>query len=177
MDKRLLLLDPHRIPPKDTPSEDDLAAYGALSFLYTRSDAHQNVSLAEIRRVIQPAVDFHFYHIFRDPAGVPVAGAVWAFLGRDAQREYATTGKIAPRNWRTGHNLWIVEIIAPFGAGSASGAMRWIRKSLPPSVTCVRYLRVGKSQRADKPVLRVVECLRSGSGRLTAKLITPDDLP
>jgi len=49
---------------------------------------------------------------------MPVAFASWAYLDEAAEaRIKQNIKKLAPVDWKSGENLWLIDMIAPFGGG------------------------------------------------------------
>ena len=42
----------------------------------------------------------------------------WAFLSEEAEETFVATQNIAPKDWNSGDNLWIVDVLTPFGGTS-----------------------------------------------------------
>lgn len=62
-----------------------------------------------------------------------------AHMGEDSEGHQKTYG-VLPQDWRSGKNLWVVDLVAPYG-----GCMRMLRaliKSVNPAISkSARYLR------------------------------------
>lgn len=153
-------------PTPEFPTQDQLRAYGDFAFLYLRSDFHRNLPLHLARLGIQPAIDLGYYKVFHVD-GIPRYGVTWAFLSDEAEEKLKAGQVLAPAEWRSGPNMWVIEIIAPYGQGSAAAVVKWLRHNLPEQVQTVRYLRVD----ADRNVNRVVEINRKNGAHCGAHLI------
>ncbi len=138
-------------PTPEHPSAAQLQAYGDFAFLYLRSDHHRNVSLSQARLALQPAIDLMQYHVFRFE-GVPRFGLTWAFLNEDTERKIVTGEQLQPADWRSGDRMWVIEIIAPYGQGTAAEVVRWLKRSLPKQINTVRYMRVQEDHRFEKVI-------------------------
>jgi cytolysin-activating lysine-acyltransferase len=51
----------------------------------------------------------------RDEA--PVRVASWAFLSPEVAERYRATGRLAPGDWKSGNEAWLIDLVAPFGGG------------------------------------------------------------
>ena len=51
----------------------------------------------------------------RDEAAI--AYASWAFLSPEAAERYRATGRLAPGDWKSGSEAWLIDLVAPFGGG------------------------------------------------------------
>lgn len=141
------------------PTKAQIAAYGAFAFLYLRSDQHRDVPMHLARLAIQPAIDLGFFKIF-EHEDVPRAAVTWAFLDRDAERRMVAGELLKPQDWVSGDVMWVREIIAPYGKGTAAAVVRWLQRSVPDRVSRVRYLRIDPGHQRR----RIVEITRHGSG-------------
>ena len=46
----------------------------------------------------------------------PIGVALWAYVSDEVQERLAQgSTRLAPNDWKSGDNLWLVELIAPFG--------------------------------------------------------------
>lgn len=77
------------------PDADRIAAYGALSFVYLRSERYRAMPLAQFRRLIQPPIDLGFHKIF-EVDGVPRAAVLWPFLNPETERRFVTERRLDP---------------------------------------------------------------------------------
>lgn len=68
-------------------------------------------------RHILPAIAYNQFRLYKNRTGNgPIAFASWAWLSDETQEEFRLGRRLLePEDWRAGKNLWIVEIIAPFG--------------------------------------------------------------
>jgi cytolysin-activating lysine-acyltransferase len=67
----------------------------------------------------------------RDEA--PLAFASWAFLSADAAARYAASGRLAPADWKSGGEAWLIDLVAPFGGGAR--VLEDVRKTAPAGRT------------------------------------------
>jgi len=135
----------------ENPDRSQLAAYGALAFLYLRSERHRGVSLSAARLAIQPAIDLRFNHIL-EVDGVPRAAVTWAFLGPEAEAKLKAGQRLMPKDWVSGEQMWLLDIIAPYGQGTAAHVVRWLRHNVPSTVETLKYMRIGRDNRPSKIV-------------------------
>jgi len=156
--------------PKITPefpNEAQLTAYGDFAFLYLRSDHHRDFPLHIARRMIQPPIDLGFFKTFRFD-GVPRFGITWAMLSPVAEEKFIAGEMLEPREWRSGGQMWVMEIIAPYGQRCAVQAVNWLRKSVPEPVKTVRYMRMDPDHKAHK----IIEISR-GAGAIRGAVRLP----
>ena len=56
--------------------------------------------------------------------GVPRSAVTWAFLSPDAERRFAAGETLRPRDWNSGPQMWVMDIVAPYGQGTGAHAMK-----------------------------------------------------
>lgn len=147
------------------PSADAITAYGGLSFLYMHSVRHAGWSVQQLRRIVQPPIDLKQAKIFYFD-GVPRAACTWAHLGDVAERKLMRGEPLTPAQWRSGPNLWLMEIIAPYEQGTGAGAFRAFMANIPEAIKSFRYARVD----AKGKIQRFVESTRLKDGSWGAKI-------
>jgi cytolysin-activating lysine-acyltransferase len=87
---------------------------GPVSWLMMHSPAHKFLFVADYEWRIMPPIALDQAKLYmKDEA--PLAFASWAFLSPEAAERYRRTGKLAPADWKSGDEAWLVDLIAPFG--------------------------------------------------------------
>ncbi|KNG95377.1 toxin-activating lysine-acyltransferase [Pseudaestuariivita atlantica] len=122
------------------PTPERLRAYGDLCFLYFRSDAHRDKSFGLMRWIVQVPVDLGQYKIMY-ATDIPRAGFTYAMLDDAAEQKLLGGTALQPAEWRSGRQMWIMDVLAPYGQGSAQQIIRWIRHHTAPDITSIRTLR------------------------------------
>ncbi len=90
---------------------------GAIVLLATRSPSHKHLFLNDLEWLVIPAVANKQFKIFRNQKNEPVAFISWANINTDVEKRILQGGaKLSPNEWNSGKNVWIIDIIAPFGA-------------------------------------------------------------
>lgn len=148
------------------PSSDAISAYGALCFLYMHSPRHSALSVQNLRRIVQPPIDLRQARIFYYE-GVPRAACTWAHLDDKAEQQLLAGQPLAPAQWRSGPQLWLMEIIAPYEQGTGAQAFRAFMKNIPSGIKNFRYARLGSSG----GVRRTTESTRLDGGGWGAKIL------
>lgn len=159
-------------PAPEHPNEAQLQGLGDLSFLALREKRYANLSVKGLRMTLQPPVDLMQFHVFRFE-GVPRAAMTWAFLSPEAEARIARGEPLAPRDWRSGPQMWVVDIFAPYGQGTAANVVRWLKQNLREPIRSVRYLRTSSE---DGAPLRFIEVRRIEGIRWGTRLISKDTL-
>ncbi len=98
-------------PPPKTVAQ----VLGEITWLMTQSPRHKAVPLADLEWLLMPALLLRQFRIFYK-GEQPVGAALWA-LADDlvAGRIDAGDKRLAAVEWKSGRNMRIVDIVAPFG--------------------------------------------------------------
>jgi cytolysin-activating lysine-acyltransferase len=98
-----------------TPPKTVAQVLGEIAWLMTQSPRHQAVPLGDLEWLLMPAILLRQFRIFYS-GEQPVGVALWA-LADDlvAKRIDANDKRLAAVEWKSGTNMRIVDIVAPFG--------------------------------------------------------------
>ena len=108
----------------DFPTEEQIRAWGDILFLAMRSPRHGAMTAYQLREAFEPAVTTGQYRIFRFD-GIARGLITYAFLGYNAEYRYLSGKVLKARDWRSGRQLWITDIIAPY-PGLTQAMSRWV---------------------------------------------------
>ena len=93
-----------------------LPLLGPIAWLCMNSPQHRNQFIADLEWRVMPALVLDQAKLYmRDEA--PVGYASWAFLSPEAAERYRATGRLAPGDWKSGSEAWLIDLVAPFGGG------------------------------------------------------------
>jgi cytolysin-activating lysine-acyltransferase len=103
---------PAEVPPPKTVSQ----VLGEITWLMTQSPRHKSIPLGDLEWLVMPAIllkQFRMFYKGEQPVGV----AVWA-LADDlvAKRIDAGDKRLTAVEWKSGSNMRILDVVAPFGA-------------------------------------------------------------
>jgi hemolysin-activating ACP:hemolysin acyltransferase len=59
---------------------------------------------------ILPSYELNQYKIYKQGEEV-IAFTNWAFLDKNAEKQFILTGKLNPNDWKSGNNLWHIDFI------------------------------------------------------------------
>ena len=108
---------PGQEPPPKTVSQ----LLGEITWLMTQSPRHKPIPLGDLEWLIMPAIllkQFRMFYKGEQPVGV----AVWALVDDFvAKRIDAGDKRLTAVEWKSGPQLRIIELVAPFGG---EGEMR-----------------------------------------------------
>ena len=88
---------------------------GEITWLMTQSPRHKSIPLGDLEWLLMPAILLRQFRIFYK-GEQPVGVALWA-LADDlvAQRIDAGDRRLTAVEWKSGTNMRIIELVAPFG--------------------------------------------------------------
>ncbi len=94
-----------------------LPVFGHVMWLFTQSAPHKYYLIQDIEsRVLTPILGEQCkLYMQTKTVGIPMAFVSWAFLSKEAEKRYIQTLRLAPSDWRSGENLWIIDVVCPFG--------------------------------------------------------------
>jgi cytolysin-activating lysine-acyltransferase len=88
---------------------------GEIIWLMTQSPRHKAIPLGDLEWLVMPAILLRQFRIFYK-GEQPVGVALWALADElVAKRIDADDRRLAAVEWKSGPNLRIVELVAPFG--------------------------------------------------------------
>lgn len=91
-----------------------------ILWLMTRTPSHRHFFIADAEWLIFPPIARAQFRIYRDEKGSPAGCVLWATLSDEVQaRVESGTTRLAPADWNSGDNLWIIDVIAPQGKAGA----------------------------------------------------------
>ncbi|MEA2896327.1 MAG: cytolysin-activating lysine-acyltransferase, partial [Bradyrhizobium sp.] len=98
-------------PPPKTVAQ----VLGEITWLMTQSPRHKSIPLGDLEWLVMPAILLRQFRIFYK-GEQPVGVALWALVDDlVARRIDANDKRLAAVEWKSGINMRIIDIIAPFG--------------------------------------------------------------
>jgi cytolysin-activating lysine-acyltransferase len=99
----------------EPPSKTVAQVLGEIAWLMTQSPRHKVMPIGDLEWLLMPAILLQQFRIFYK-GEQPVGVALWA-LADDlvARRIDAGETRLAAVEWKSGSNMRIVDIVAPFG--------------------------------------------------------------
>ena len=106
----------HSSAPAEPAPKTVSQVLGEITWLMTQSPRHKAIPLGDLEWLVMPAILLKQFRIFYK-GEQPVGVAVWA-LADDlvAKRIDAGDKRLTAVEWKSGANMRIVELVAPFGA-------------------------------------------------------------
>jgi cytolysin-activating lysine-acyltransferase len=97
------------------PSKTVAQVLGEITWLMTQSPRHKAIPLGDLEWLLMPAILLRQFRIFYK-GEQPVGVALWALADETvAKRIDAGDNRLSAVEWKSGSNLRIVELVAPFG--------------------------------------------------------------
>jgi cytolysin-activating lysine-acyltransferase len=93
-----------------------LPLLGPIAWLYMNSPQHRNQFIADLEWRVMPALVLDQAKLYMREETV-LGYASWAFLSPEAAERYRATGRLAPGDWKSGPEAWLIDLVAPFGGG------------------------------------------------------------
>lgn len=113
------------------PTDSDLLALGKLQYLAAYCPLHSKYPAFALKRLFVPAINNDCVRFFENADGKTCAALIWARL-TDEVSERMIYERIPPTSddWASGHNLWFLDLMAPFDHGKS--VARHIARNPPP---------------------------------------------
>jgi cytolysin-activating lysine-acyltransferase len=102
-------------PQTEPPSKTVAQVLGEIAWLMTQSPRHKVIPFGDLEWLVMPAILLRQFRIFYK-GEQPVGVALWALADElVARRIDAGETRLAAVEWKSGSNMRIVDIVAPFG--------------------------------------------------------------
>lgn len=102
-------------PDPKLPVFDKVAVMGDALWLMQHSAAHKHLFITDIDWMLVPPVALEQYRLWKRD-NLPVAFATWGYLSPDAESRLLTgVRNVTESDWNSGEQLWLMDLIAPFG--------------------------------------------------------------
>lgn len=133
-------------------------AFCDVVYLICRTHRAHRWRLNDLPRLVIPPLRLGQAHLFYE-RGRPLAYVSWAWLSGIASDGFEDGSRLLKaEDWRSGENLWIVDLFAPFGhVGKIS---RFLREELSPLASTARSLRRDE----DGTIVRIQHWRAKGDG-------------
>lgn len=110
-----------------------LPAMGPIIMLYMQSSHRRFQFISDLEWLLLPPLVGGQCKLYMKKE-YPISFISWAYLDDDAEKRlFHNGGKLRPEDWKCGKNLWIIDIVAPFGG--VENMLRDIQKNEFPGQT------------------------------------------
>ncbi len=117
--------------------------------LYRKFDRYNKNTDKELLFHILPSYELNQYKIHKQGEEV-IAFTNWAFLDKNAEKQFILTGKINPNDWKSGDNVWHCDVIC---VKNLKKIMSWIKQyytNLLGTNRSVNWLRISDDGKVYK---------------------------
>jgi cytolysin-activating lysine-acyltransferase len=89
---------------------------GAAAVLAMRSQNHKHLFSGDFEWLIIPPIALKQFRLFRQKKqNAPIAFVSWASVSDEVEKRLLKgVIKLAPKDWNSGKNLWLIDVISPF---------------------------------------------------------------
>jgi cytolysin-activating lysine-acyltransferase len=102
--------------PRPLPEKTVSHVLGEITWLLSQSPIHKNLFISDLEWMVMPAILLEQFRIFHGPNQRPAGLILWGSISNETeQRLLNHQVKLSPQEWRNGDNLWLIEMVAPFG--------------------------------------------------------------
>jgi cytolysin-activating lysine-acyltransferase len=110
-----------------------LPAMGPVIMLYMQSSHRRFQFISDLEWLLLPPLVSGQCKLYMKKE-YPISFISWAYLDEDTEKRlFLNGGKLRPEDWKSGENLWIIDIVAPFGG--VENMLRDIQKNEFPGQT------------------------------------------
>ncbi len=88
---------------------------GDMPYLMSQSPNHKNFFISDLEWMVITPILLKQFRVFY-AKDRPIGCMMWAYANEDvAERLSAGNARLKPQDWKSGEDLWVVDIIAPYG--------------------------------------------------------------
>jgi cytolysin-activating lysine-acyltransferase len=100
--------------------QDQFSLIGQAVFIYGHCEVRRHYSVNEIATDIVLPINLNQYRLYYS-GGRPVGFVTWAYVSDDLLGRLAADQvvELSVDDWRSGRNIWLMDMVAPFGHGRA----------------------------------------------------------
>ena len=103
-------------PPPEAQPKTVSHILGEITWLISQSPLHKNLFVCDLEWFVMPAILLEQFRLYPGPNGQPAGLIIWASVSDEVQARLENNQpRLAPQDWQSGSNLWLIEMIAPFG--------------------------------------------------------------
>jgi hemolysin-activating ACP:hemolysin acyltransferase len=109
--------------------------------LFKKFDRYKDKRDSQLQYYLEPSIKLNQFKKFYDNNEL-VGFVNWAYVHDIVEKRFKQTGKIKPSEWKSGNNIWLIEIVS---VKNTFKMMRWVyhyfRKQLKVD-SSINWLRV-----------------------------------
>jgi hemolysin-activating ACP:hemolysin acyltransferase len=104
---------------------------------------------------------------------VPRAFVSWAYLSEEAETRFLRGDRLTTQDWMSGDRLWLMDLVAPYGQGSAAKMVKAWHEAIPEGTNHYNVIRRHRKPNRARHFLGT----RLPNGRWGSRLVRLVDLP
>lgn len=133
-----------------TQALSKLPILGPALWLYARDPIKKFMFVGDIDATVLPPIILDQCRLYTKN-NLPYAFVTWALVNDEIDsRLRSTQPKLAPHEWKSGENVWLIDMIAPFG--HLDETLQELRKSVFPGRRVSALVPTGKAGNEAKVV-------------------------
>jgi len=126
-----------------------LPLLGPVVWLYMHAPSHKHLFVTDIEWMVVPPMTLNQYKLYMKEEA-PLAYASWAFVDEEIEKRLLSGRvRLAPKEWRSGDRLWLIDLVAPFGGGK--DVLKDVRDNIFPNRS-IKQLVPDSDGKGAKPV-------------------------
>ena len=103
-------------PNAAVPAKTVSHVLGEITWLLSQSPIHKNLFIADLEWFAMPAILLEQFRIYQGADGQPAGLILWGAISDETEaRLRQNQVRLAPHEWKGGPNLWLIEMVSPFG--------------------------------------------------------------
>jgi cytolysin-activating lysine-acyltransferase len=111
--------NPFKNPVPEGAARTVSQVLGEIVWLMSQSKLHKQFFISDLEWFVMTPVILQQFRMFYDQEK-PIGVVLWASVDAEVSARLAQGGgKMRPQDWKSGNELWAVEVIAPFGGAPA----------------------------------------------------------
>ena len=150
-----------------------LPAMGPVIMLYMQSSHRRFQFISDLEWLLLPPLVGGQCKLYMKKE-YPISFISWGFLDEEAEKRlFHNGGKLRPEDWKSGKNLWIIDIVAPFGG--VENMLRDIQKNEFPGKA---LKMIAPDPKTGGIKARILKPLENGKGTTSSdKGVSPGSSP
>ena len=109
--------------------------------LFKKFDRYKNKTDEELKYYLEPSIKLNQFKKFYENNQL-IGFVNWAYIHELVEKRFKQTGKIKSNEWKSGNNLWLIEIVS---LKNTFKMMRWFYHYFKKQLKvdhCINWLRV-----------------------------------
>jgi hemolysin-activating ACP:hemolysin acyltransferase len=133
--------------------KDKLKELHKVISFYKKFDRYKNDSNEELYYHLLPSFKLNQYKIHNDKNDM-IAFTNWAFLNKDAENRFISTGILQDKDWKSGDNVWHIDTVC---AKNIRKVMAWTKQYFTNLLGLnkpVNWLRISDDNKVYRKAIR-----------------------